>query len=105
MSKLASDLTNAVNAYIQAFDAKYQTETECVDFGVMYEVDYMHLSFADIIHCIDNDIQVYDLSFWYLFTTNTKCKINLQTYLRRKQDYPECDHKDFQIILLNEMIP
>jgi hypothetical protein len=104
MSKLATDLTNAVNAYIQAFEAKYETDTKCVDFGVMYETADMYLSFTDIIHCIDNDIQFSDLSAWYWFTTETKCKINLQTYLRRKLDYPS-DHKDFQIILLNEMIP
>jgi hypothetical protein len=105
MSKLATDLTQFVNAYIKAFDAKYQTDTECVDFGVMYEVDDMYLSFVDIVHCIDNDIQVDDLYSWYWFTVETKCKINLQTYLRRKADYPDGDHKDFQIILLNEMIP
>jgi hypothetical protein len=101
----ATDLTNAVNAYIQDFDAKYETDTECVTFLALYEVADMYLSFVDIVYCIDNDIQFSDLYAWYWFNTNTKCKINLQTYLRRKADYQESDHKDFQIILLNEMIP
>ena len=105
MSKLSTNLTNAVNAYITAFDAKYETETLCTEFGVMYEVADIFLSFTDIVHCIDNDIQFSDLYAWYWFTLYTKCKINLLTYLRRKQDYPDSDHKDFQIILLNEMIP
>jgi hypothetical protein len=105
MSKLATDLTKAVNAYIKAFDAKYKTHTECVDFGLVYEVADMYLSFTDIIQCIDNDIQFSDLYAWYWFITYTKCKINLQTYLRRKADYPESNHQSLQIILLNEMIP
>jgi hypothetical protein len=105
MSKLATALTKAVNAYIKAFDAKYETDTECVTFGVMYDTADMYLTFFDIIQCVDNDIQFDDLYSWYWFTVETKCKINLQTYLRRKADYPESDHKDLQIILLNEMIP
>jgi hypothetical protein len=105
MSKLATDLTNAVNAYIKAFDAKHETDTVEVTFLELYEVADMYLSFIDIVYCINNDIQFDDLFEWYWFTNETKCKINLQTYLRRKADYPESDHNDFQIILLNEMIP
>jgi len=105
MSKLNNDLKNAVNAYIQGFDAKYETDTEEVDFMMLYTVADMYLSFVDIVYCIDNDIQFDDIYSWYWFTVETKGKINLQTYLRRKIDYPESDHKDFQIILLNEMIP
>ena len=105
MIKLATDLTNAVNAYIKAFDAKYQADTQCVDFGLVYEVADMFLSLTDIVHCIDNDIQFSDLYAWYWFTFYTKCKINLQTYLRRKADYPETNHQSLQIILLNELIP
>jgi hypothetical protein len=105
MSKLAAHLTKAVNAYIKAFDAKYKTHTECVDFGLVYEVADMYLSFTDIVYCINNDIQFSDLYAWYWFITDTKCKINLQTYLRRKAEYPVTSHEYFQIILLNEMIP
>jgi hypothetical protein len=105
MSKLATDLTNAVNAYIKAFDAKYETDTEYVTFLELYEVADMYLNFVDIIYCIDNDIQFDDLYSWYWFTVETKCKINLPTYLRRKLDYPETNHQSLQIILLNEMIP
>jgi hypothetical protein len=105
MSKLATDLTNAVNAYIKAFDAKYETDTVEVTFLELYECADMYLSFVDIVYCIYNDIQFDDLFAWYWFTTDTKCKINLQTYLRRKSDYPDSNHQSLQIILLNEMIP
>ena len=96
---------NSVREYILAFDAKYETDTEEVDFANMYFVADMYLSLNDIRYCVDNDVEFDDLYAWYWFIVETKCRINLNNYLRRKEDYPESDHKDLQIILLNEMIP
>ncbi len=107
MSKsiLQTDYENAVKNYINVF-CKIN-ECECVpvtDFEV-YECADMYLSFKDIKYCVDNGIKFALLVDWYWFTLETKCKINLATYIRRLEDYPHIDDKrDYHIILLNELI-
>lgn len=107
MSKsiLQKDYENAVKNYINVFCL--DNECDCVtvaDFEV-YDCADMYLAFKDIKYCVDNGIKFSLLSDWYWFTLETKCKINLHTYIRRLEDYPHIeDKRDYHIILLNERI-
>ena len=104
-SILQYDYENAVKNYINVFCLDNDCDLETVTEFEVYDCADMYLAFKDIKLCVDKGIKFSVLTDWYWFTMETKCKINLATYVRRLKDYtPIADIRDYHIILLNEMI-
>ena len=103
-SILQTDYENAVKNYINVFCLDNYCECNAVTDFEVYDCADMYLAFKDIKFCVDEGIKFQVLTDWYWFTSETKCKINLATYVRRLKDYPIADIRDYHIILLNELI-
>jgi hypothetical protein len=104
-SILQTDFENAVKNYINVFCLDNECDCETVTEFEVYDCADMYLDFKDIKFSVDQGIKFSLLSDWYWFTSETKCKINLETYIRRLKDYEQIeDKRDYHIILLNEMI-
>lgn len=105
MTELQKNYDEAVEAYLDAFSKNHDTYLTVVSRYNIYDCADMFLALNDIRFCVDNEIDFSILSDWYWFTLETKCRINLPTYVRRMEDYPHIeDKRDYHIILLNEMI-
>ena len=106
--KLSERYHSLKSAYIKAFVKHTEIDFEFESGEILFFGDYC-FDFDTIRQVVDNSIPFETLSQWYWFTVEYKCKINLVSYWKREADFVETqynfDYKDYQLMLLNEMIP
>ena len=106
--KLSERYHSLKSSYIKAFEKQTELEFEHESGEILFFGDYC-FNFDTIRQVVDNSIKFKTLSQWHWFTVEYKCKINLVSYWKReidvKENIPYSDYKDYQLMLLNEMIP